>query len=135
MYIHQVVNIALSLTLLFTPQTIKTAQIEEIPPYPMPNTSIVEVVNKLAICESGGDPTAINWDDGGSPSYSILQFKKGTFRHFVDRYDLLPNAEEAEWENFLMDGEFQRYLAYRMIEEDKDALRHWTNCSKKLKLL
>ena len=56
----------------------------------------------LELCESGGDPAAINpRDSDGTPSYGILQFKPGTYAEFAKLYGLASttdymNATEQE---------------------------------------
>jgi len=92
-------------------------------------------VQKLAQCESGGLETAVNWEDGGSPSYGLLQFKEGTWAYFIERYDLLPAAEPSEYMNLIYDGDFQRYVAYHVLSEDIHNLSHWKNCSIKMGLV
>lgn len=88
------------------------------------------LVEKLAECESSKNPAAINHNDNGSPSLGYLQFKRQTFMENVKRYHMLPYAEAAEYENFLMDKDTQIELAARMLRE-KDGLMHWKNCALK----
>lgn len=99
------------------------------------DASILHIIEGLAKCESGNNSHAINPDDGGSRSVGMLQFKDQTFKHYVRRYELLPHVEDEELKNWIWDGKFQKLLAYRMIEEDRNNLNHWKNCSKKLELI
>ena len=85
-------------------------------------------IDKLVICESSGKETAVNWNDKGSPSYGLLQYKVGTFVFYAKRYNLFPYAETNEYFNFIYDGDIQRMLAKKMLQEDFDNWRHWTNC-------
>ncbi len=89
------------------------------------------LIDKLAMCESGGDPMALNPQDGGSRSSGVLQFKDSTFIHYAKRYQLFPNAEDAEILNFLNDAEYQKQLAKLMLDENPNNWRHWYNCSLK----
>lgn len=82
-------------------------------------------INKLAHCESGGNPKAINPDDGGSRSVGLLQFKDGTYKAFTNRYKL-PYKPEDIW-----NGDKQRELAKLILTQEKSGWRHWTNCAKK----
>ena len=88
------------------------------------------IVDELTQCESSGRHGAINPDDGGSPSYGCLQYKKTTFLEAVERYGLLREAEARERENFLMDCEVQRVLARKMLTTNVNGWKHWTNCFK-----
>jgi len=48
-------------------------------------------IDRLIACESGGDPSAINYHDPITRSVGILQFKDETYKHFcVEQYGL-PN--------------------------------------------
>jgi hypothetical protein len=76
------------------------------------------IIDKLARCESTNNPEAINWNDNGSPSYGLLQFKSGTFQEYcVSKYGLPDD---------IMDGEIQRECADYMIRDG--LLDRWT-CS------
>ncbi len=74
------------------------------------------IIDKLAGCESSNNPEAVNWNDNGSPSFGLLQFKSGTFQYYcVDKYNL-PND--------IMDGNIQRECCDKMISEG--LLYHWS---------
>jgi hypothetical protein len=88
------------------------------------------IVDKLMMCESSGKAHAINPDDGGSPSYGCLQYKKTTFFEGIKIHGLLREAEAREHENFLMDCEVQRVLARKMLTTNVNGWKHWTNCFK-----
>jgi len=89
------------------------------------------LIDKLAMCESGGKPEALNADDGGSRSSGILQFKDSTFLHYAKRYEMFPFAEDAEIINFLTDPDQQKKMATLMLKENPENWRHWVNCSLK----
>jgi len=91
---------------------------------------IYKLIDKLANCESNNNPLVVNWEDNGSPSYGLLQFKERTFIHYTKRYNLMPKAEDNEILNNLFDGNYQRELAYRMLKEKAKNSVHWYNCSK-----
>src|SRR3990167_10448678 len=46
-------------------------------------------MDELMYCESGGNPNALNPNDGGSRSVGILQFKDKTFELYLTRYFFL----------------------------------------------
>ena len=84
-------------------------------PYVYTNGSLIE---KLADCESTNNPEAINWNDNGSPSYGLLQFKAKTFQYYcVDKYGMIDD---------IMDPEIQKECCDRLINDG--GLRHWS-CS------
>ena len=86
---------------------------------------------KLADCESDHDPIAINENDNGSPSYGKFQYKLKTFKWLVVKYNLLDpkNLEEADWINWIMDGQFQTELTLLVIRNEPLWQNHWLNCS------
>ena len=92
---------------------------------------ITPIMKGLANCESGGNPKAINWEDGGSPSYGKYQYKLGTFRRFVRELGMFPETEDAELMNIIMDGEVQDSVTKKVLE-DPHNWPHWTNCMKML---
>lgn len=116
----------MTIALLLPSQTLKTAPEQEITPNLMPDTTIVQMIDKLAMCESGDRADALNPSDGGSRSVGRLQFKDSTFAHYSKRYGLTGD---------IWNGEDQTYLAYKMIEEDYNNLHHWEQCSTKNKLI
>ena len=93
---------------------------------------IDSVIDGLIKCESGGNPLAVG--DSGK-ARGILQFWPGTFLTQMKKYKLLPDAEDKEIMNFYTDSDMQRRLARKMLEDDMNNLRHWTNCGKRLGLL
>lgn len=85
-------------------------------------------INDLKMCESGGNPNAINEEDlDGTPSYGCFQFKPGTFSYFSSRYNLYGD---------LMDCEAQKSLVRRMVAEAKSINWHrqFPDCVAKLGL-
>jgi len=84
-----------------------------------------EWIKKLEICESSGNPKAINPKDrDGTPSYGSFQFKPSTFDMYSKRYGTLGK---------LMDRKSQYEIVVRMM--DDPAVR-WQNefpdCVRKL---
>jgi len=90
-------------------------------------------IDKLSIVESGGRPGIKILDSNNKYSYGCMQFQMDTFRSYVRKYDLLPEAEDLELENWIYDCEFQKYLAHRMISEDPRNINHWKNSLPKIK--
>lgn len=82
------------------------------------------LIMELAQCESSNDPTVINKNDCGSPSYGLLQYKAQTFYSFcVVKYGL-PND--------IMNPDVQKKCANEMILEKWDNIYNWANCYYKL---
>lgn len=82
---------------------------------------------RLAQCESSNNPKAINPHDGGSPSYGLYQYKRGTWVYFVRKYGLFPEAEDLELQNLIMDREAQNLVTSKVLE-NKENWKHWYNC-------
>ena len=93
--------------------------------------SKAEILDKLAFCESSGDPTREVLDTNGKMSRGIYQYQEETFKRYVKKYGLLPYAEDDEIMNFIYDAEFQRELTSLVLEE-KNGFRNWLNCWIKL---
>jgi hypothetical protein len=89
-------------------------------------------IEKLIWCESRGNPDAVNWYDGGTPSFGILQFKTDTFWRYNLKYQLLPNLEKNEVPNIIMDSDVQIRLAKRIISDG--GYKNWFNCVKSIGL-
>jgi len=84
-----------------------------------------EWLERLILCESSGNPEAVNPVDlDGTPSYGLLQFKPSTFEMFSKAYDI---------EGELMDPEAQKAIVRRMMD---DPSVRWENqfpwCVRKL---
>jgi hypothetical protein len=76
------------------------------------------LIDKLSICESGGNNLAINpRDTDGTPSYGEFQFKTTTWEMYVKRYDLFEwqNFDEADWYNTMMADDLQRIVVEKMF--------------------
>ncbi len=76
---------------------------------PQPHLSVSQIIwlARLMDCESGIKSSAINPNDVDStPSYGILQFKPGTFKHFAAVYGI---------EGELMDAEAQVAIAEQWL--------------------
>jgi hypothetical protein len=111
-------------------QDIQKAVIEEIPKeiprevvYQTPDREVW--LDALIMCESGGNPGAVNpLDLDGTASYGLLQFKPSTFDMYQKRYGI---------EGELMDPEAQKSIVRRMMDDD---VVRWQNefpdCVRKL---
>jgi len=78
-------------------------------------------IDKLEMCESGGDPTAINLVDlDGTSSFYSFQFKPDTFRIFGELYGVIPKGLSKE-ENMtlLKERKLQRDIVSFMILDKK----------------
>jgi hypothetical protein len=98
------------------------------------NEDILGVVAKLERCESGSRNICVI-DTNGKKSCGVLQYQLSTYKSFIKRYKLLPEAEDHEIENMWLDPDMQRLATYKALEEDIHNLRHWRNCAVKEGLL
>lgn len=87
------------------------------------------LIDKLAMCESGGNPEALNADDGGSPSYGLLQWKADSLWRYNIKYRIIPDIEREEIMNVIMDSDVQIAMAEKVLEEP-NGWRNWYNCLK-----
>ena len=77
------------------------------------------IIDCLADKESTNNPEVINWNDCGSPSYGLLQFKEPTFQMYcVDRYRVATSTDD------IMNPEVQTECADKMIEDN--LIHHWS---------
>jgi len=75
-------------------------QVELAEPMPLPiiiwDEAREDWLDELIICESGGNPNALNpIDRDGTPSHGILQFKDTTFAMYADRYGIIAELYDA----------------------------------------
>ena len=89
-------------------------------------------IEKLSYCESGHNQNAINPRDlDGTPSLGEFQFKVGTWKYYVKKYDLFnwKNWEEADWQNSLMSGWHQEVvLTYMIYDKEVDFSHEFPQC-------
>ena len=92
------------------------------------------VLERLAQCESGGNPKAINPNDMGSPSFGLLQFKIKTFRAYGERYNVIQKGmSDEELRHWIMFPILQKRIADKMLSDG--LYKHWLNCFKTYPLL
>ncbi len=91
-----------------------------------------EILRYFVDCESGGDNFVVNWNDKGSPSYGLLQFKKQTWIFQIRKYNLFPATEDEELMNLIYDPDIQIKLARLMIMDGGQ--NHWKTCYDKYKV-
>jgi hypothetical protein len=82
-------------------------------------------IDALAVAESGDRPWIVHRDRDGRDYYGCLQFRETTFRFFMKKFNLTPDAEPAEVMNLMFDCAFQKRLAERMIRENRENWKHW----------
>ena len=82
-------------------------------------------LDKLAARESDGKANLKVLDHNHQYSYGCLQFQMPTFKSYVHKYNLLPEAEDKELENMIYDCDFQKNLARLMIQDDYGNWRNW----------
>ena len=92
--------------------------------------AIDEWLDKLAKCESGNRPTAINPHDFGSGSYGLYQWKVDSFYRYNQIYKVLPDLEKHEVMNIIYDPIAQTALTKAVIKDG--GYKNWHNCVKKL---
>jgi hypothetical protein len=78
-------------------------------------------IDRLELCESGGNPQAINpKDKDGTPSYYSFQFKPDTFRLFGVLYGVIPQGTDRVQNMVLLkDRDLQRAIVSFMILDSK----------------
>jgi len=84
-------------------------------------------VEYLSWCESRHKPHIKVLDTNGAYSYGRFQFQMHTFKWYVQRYNLAPDIEEAEYLNLIYDGDFQEKVVRRVLEEGRN---DWYMCTK-----
>ena len=82
-------------------------------------------IDALAAAESGGRGWIVHRDRDGRNYYGCLQFRETTFRFFMKKFNLAPNANSADAMNLIYDCALQKRLAARMIRENPENWRHW----------
>lgn len=91
--------------------------------------------SKMRVCESSDNPLAKNPEDlDGTLSYGLWQFKIGTWKHYIKKYDLFgwQNWEEADWWNAIWSRYYQDIVIDYMLEDDEvDWAREFPWCIKK----
>ncbi len=102
------------------------------------NPEIDKLIRELSFCESGNNNLALNKiDKNGLSSKGTWQFQDKSWRYYIKKYDLWnwKEWEEADFENNVWDGEYQRVVVRKMfIDKDVDLRQEFPDCSKKLKL-
>jgi len=93
------------------------------------------LIEKLAECESGKNPHAVNFKDrDGTASYGYLQFKPESFRYYGIKYGFI--GENADWDyimTIIWDKEMQVRIAKKMIDDKKvDPAKEWPICWRKI---
>jgi hypothetical protein len=96
--------------------------------------SLKQWLNALALAESGNRAWIVHRDRDGRDYYGCLQFRETTFRYFVDKFELAPDAEDAEVMELIYDCAFQKRLAARMIRENPENWKHWRNTVQRIGL-
>jgi hypothetical protein len=82
-------------------------------------------IDALAIAESGNRGRLVHRDRDGQLYYGCLQFQPRTFRAYVRKFHLLPNAGRKETMSRIYDCAFQKQLAALMIRSDPAGWKHW----------
>lgn len=92
------------------------------------NEELLNWLNELEEYECRNCPVGFRRvDRNGLFSYSCLQFQKETFMINLKKFypETYKSLEGEEWQNLIYDCDFQKELAYKMIEHNKDLVWHW----------
>lgn len=102
-----------------------------------PNTLDLWIA-KLSYCESNDKWTAVNaMDTDGTPSYGRFQFKIGTWKGYIKKYDLFgwETWTEQDYWDTIYDGDKQEIVLRHMIKDPAVRLRNeFPACTRKLGL-
>lgn len=99
-----------------------------------PARTLAQWIDALADAESGNREWIAHQDRDGGYNYGCLQFRERTFRHFVRKFNLAPNAESDSVMNLIYDCAFQKRLAQRMIRENPENWKHWKKTVRRIGL-
>ena len=94
------------------------------------STPLDALLDDLAYCESRNRPEIKIVDTNGYYSYGMFQFQLATWNYYIEKYDILPEAEVYEYKNLIQDGDFQRHVAKTILTNEPMAYRNWWTCSK-----
>jgi len=86
--------------------------------------AIDDIIEELILCESSGDPYAINRDDGGRDSLGLLQYQQRTWDWFSGKYN---------FQGYIWNPEDQIKLTHIVLSDDISNLKHWRACSRKIR--
>ena len=89
-------------------------------------------LDRLKQQESGGVEHIKHLDSNNKYSFGCYQFQVETFVSYTKRYNLLPESEDAEIENWIYDCTYQRKLAKEMINDNYDNWKHWRTSTGKV---
>lgn len=95
--------------------------------YQFTQVAVHPLLDELAKCESGGNPNALNPEDGGSPSYGLFQWKIASFYHYNLRYQVVPELVYEDTINHIYNPVTQTLLTNLVLQE-QNGWRNWYNC-------
>jgi hypothetical protein len=87
--------------------------------------SLRQWLDRLSFAESTNREWITHQDRDGRNYYGCLQFRESTFRFFVKKYNLAPDAEESEVMDLMFDCEFQKRVAGHMLRDNPENWKHW----------
>ena len=99
-----------------------------------PAPTLAQWIDALAVAESGNRDWIAHQDRDGGYNYGCLQFREKTFRHFVRKFKLAPDAEPDEVMTLIYDCAFQKRLALRMLRDNPDNWKHWKKTARRIGL-
>lgn len=96
------------------------------------NAELDTLIDKLALCESGGRENFRIVDSNGWFSYATFQFQMPTWKAYAA--EVFTEADDADLENLIWGGSDQRKVVEYMLTTNPNNWRHWYTCSKKIGL-
>ena len=94
------------------------------------STPLDALLDKLSYCESRNRPEIKIVDTNGYYSYGMFQCQLATWNYYIEKYDLLPEAEIYEYKNLIQDGDFQRHVAKTILTNEPMAWKNWWTCGR-----
>jgi len=91
------------------------------------------LIDQLAMCESSGRTDIKILDSNNLHSYGLLQFQEATFIGYTKKYNLRPEMEDQEIMNEIYNGDYQKELARKILEEPS-GWKNWFNCGRRIGL-
>ena len=97
-------------------------------------TPLDVLLDDLAYCESRNRDDIKIVDTNGYYSYGRYQYQLYTWNYYIEKYDLLPEAEVYEYKNLIQDGDFQRHVTKTILENEPSAWSNWYTCGRHIGL-
>ena len=109
------------------PEIVKTLTVDGL------TVAQIEWIRKLELCESSGNPRAVNpLDRDGTPSYGAFQFKPSTLDYYAKVYGIIFQDTDIADEN-VMSRPIQLAVVQAMVRDSKNInwLQQFPDCVKR----